>query len=62
MLTDGDLPPIKEKHRPSSSSVQSLQTIDIKRKINRPKITNKNNKSSTIKKKRQRIIINKDKE
>lgn len=62
MLTDGDLPPIKEKHRPSSSSVQSLQTINIKRKINRPKITNKNNKSSTIKKKRQRIIINEDKE
>lgn len=62
MLTDGNLPPIKEKRRLNSSSVQSLHSLNIKRKINHPKIENKNNKSGTFKKKRQSIIINKDRE
>ena len=61
MLTEGNLPPINERQRASSSTSHSLKPIDIKRRMLNRRIITKKLASSAIPK-GKKILINKDKE
>ena len=61
MLTEGNLPPINERQRASSSTTHSLKPIDIKRRMLNRRILTKKLVASAIPK-GKKILINKDKE
>ena len=61
MLSEGNLPPINERQRASSSTTHSLKPIDIKRRMLNRRILTKKLVASAIPK-GKKILINKDKE